>query len=306
MPSIVQFFHPGPEHGCDFTNRDNLQIKAWNECGEKHRRKFMLHDGDYIENGTKYSGKLLFWGEWEPPSIVEKLLQNNCGNEFPKNLHYPFLPNMKKIKEHQKLGDQNTDPFIFGNSFMYSNCRQKEGAKLQKLEEGSLILFGSRVNMRFAIDTVFVVKKSEGYTIPVQNEYDHLGIYNEIVLKMLHIGKKKNSPSRLVLYTGAPYCNPVQNMYSFVPAMKYNGGKRAFPRMVMPNDFYTRKEFQNYFSAHKNENGNISEKKAMGFKIKDDLSLKDIKVFWNYLKNAVSKNYVLGVNFKMPEYKNIA
>ena len=56
---------------------------------------------------------------------------------------------------------QNTDPWVFGNSFLYSNCKQLtprgNPSALQGLSRGSLVLFGSSTGGRFVIDTVFVV-----------------------------------------------------------------------------------------------------------------------------------------------------
>jgi predicted nucleotidyltransferase len=68
---------------------------------------------------------------------------------------------------HLRDGLRNTDPFVFGGKFMYTLCQQykKEKhtstltpTKLHSLEKGSVILFGSRLNHDFVLDTVFVVK----------------------------------------------------------------------------------------------------------------------------------------------------
>ena len=308
MPSIIQFFHPGLEHKYNFTNKDNQHIRTWNLDG--HRRKFMIHDGQYIENNIRKSSKLLFWCEWEPPSIVERLPQHGrtlTKKAYPEYLHYPFLPPVEKIKEYQKSGYQNTDPFIFGDAFRYSNCKQATYSSLKKLEKGSLILFGSRVNYRFAIDTVFVVKESEPYIASLNDKFENLGIFNQIVLKMFKNSKCNNSKAEKVLYTGATYDKKVNSMFSFVPSIKFEGEKTGFPRVIMPDEFYNEKfsKFHKYFSRWSLENGNITEKASRGIKATHNASIDEIRCFWEYLRDVTTENYVLGVSFKIPENKNI-
>lgn len=94
---------------------------------------------------------LLFWGEWEPNShVVETFSPAN--NLWPRYLHEPYLPSSKKsavlspvstpsscigdcseTKKKPKGGcstdwdkncGQNTDPFVFGEAFIYSLCQQ--------------------------------------------------------------------------------------------------------------------------------------------------------------------------------------
>ena len=187
MPSIVQFFHPGKEHGYDKTiSKNGLFLKDWNTTD--HKRKFLLSEGSYVKDDKKYDGKLLFWGEWEPPSRVELLRrQTECPpyGKNPEYLHIPFLPPANDIMKYQsKHIYQNTDPFVFGNYFIYAICRQKN-KYLRTLKEGSLIIFGSKVNHRFVIDTVFVVKYAKKYSSLEDIEKMNLGIYQEIVSKFI-------------------------------------------------------------------------------------------------------------------------
>ena len=79
MPQIIQFTHPGEEHGPD---SPEMAYKSWN-LGP-HRRKFISCQGDYVDNRNSLimNNNLLFWGEWEPPSKVTSL-----GKSF--TAHYP-------------------------------------------------------------------------------------------------------------------------------------------------------------------------------------------------------------------------
>ena len=77
------------------------------------------------------------------------------GRGYPRFLHEPYwtappdLPNL-----------QNTDPYVFGERFRYSNCRQntKKGPlPTQRLATGSVIPFGSGLDGEFVLDTAMVV-----------------------------------------------------------------------------------------------------------------------------------------------------
>jgi hypothetical protein len=162
---IVQFPHPGNEHGPD-TVRDD--IKSWNRCVDKktgkpiqHARKFMLAPDAYVEHEKCCEGELLFWGEWEPPSRVRQLNRTAVQERelYPQYLHEPFLPSPLPQVQSPGRKDrippsgcgtgelQNTDPFVFGDTFRYALCKQskRDGTlnKTARLGKGSLILFGT-------------------------------------------------------------------------------------------------------------------------------------------------------------------
>jgi len=305
MPSIVQFFHPGGEHGYDKKiNNNGKLIKDWNN--NAHGRKFLLNEGSYIKNDQKYNGKLLFWGEWEPPSYVEKLEPHENRSQYGKNpeyLHFPFLPSDDQIRLYQNEHIyQNTDPFVFGKNFIYAICRQKKKS-LRTLEKGSLIVFGSRVNFRFVIDTVFVVKEAEPYSSLEDIKKMNLGKYLDIVTKfILNKNDCLNEPEGLILYKGATFDDPENGMFSFVPAKVYDSKKIGFPRFFMTDEFYEPKNsnINKYFSEWKYKDEKISEGQNQNFK-NTDVEIDEIYKFWEYLKIEISKDHVLGYNFKMPE-----
>src|SRR3954466_10616656 len=107
--AFVQFPHPGGEH------RPTTDIMPWNN-GE-HGRKFLKATGTYVRDGYAYTGSFVLWGEWEPPSFVTKYPAASDG--LPRWLHEPIW----KEPDRARLL-QNTDPLIFGERFVYSNCRQ--------------------------------------------------------------------------------------------------------------------------------------------------------------------------------------
>lgn len=209
---IVQFLHTSGEHSIS-----QRQMKAgnftkdWN-CGG-HLRKYLHAKGAYIENGKIIGNEdkwedIYFWGEWEPQSKVTHI-ENQKQGAFPHYIHEPFVeineseqlvipkPIIKKEEDGslKKFIPTNTDPFVFGeDGFYYSCCMQNRKYKdeikptrLQKLEPGSIILFGSNINHYkksdsninqekepkpyFALDTVFVVGDDINEKKPYKQSY---------------------------------------------------------------------------------------------------------------------------------------
>jgi hypothetical protein len=146
-PVIVHFPHPGTEH-----NATRMSRQPWN-TNKKHRRKFLCSVGRHVDSNERLVEELLaFWGEWEAPSYVRKHWPKD--GELPQFLQEPVWerPTVARFR-------QNTDPWVFGDSFRYSNCKQAKQKKLQRLPSDSVILFGSKRpgKFEFALDTVFVV-----------------------------------------------------------------------------------------------------------------------------------------------------
>ena len=178
---VVQFLHPGPEHGADPGSwHGSLGRKDWNRG--KHKRKFLLADGSWtrIPEQAPTTGSFTFWGEWEPQSQVRRLIPNT--ELHPKYLHLPQL-NLEVLGDLPQRteqscntglacgdteGFQNTDPLVFGDQFLFVFCQQKVKKTLRLLSNGDIILFGSggRKTETFALDAVFVV----GTHAPVQRD----------------------------------------------------------------------------------------------------------------------------------------
>jgi hypothetical protein len=305
--SIVQFLHPGGEHKPD---KYGGNIKSWNQ-GE-HRRKFMLAPGSYVEevNGkeTYQQGNLLFWGEWEPPSEVHPIA-NKIKTEketvigikrfsgYPEYLHKPYLP-LLIPKSTPTEPYQNTDPFVFGDQFRYFLCRQskkdkkqiKRPTELARLDKGSLILFGSKKDGEFVLDTVFVVADYKDYNFFDPNALPNEGLYQDIVIKMsCGTGLRMGNPLMQRLYYGATYEKPYQGMYSFAPAQKatqpfaqYKATDKGFPRVTLTDFPY------------------ITQGLMMGFKTTQTNS-NSIETFWqNIRQQSRDQGCVEGVHFDMP------
>ncbi len=152
---VVKFYHSGVVDKKS-SNQKNDRYKR------KHRRKLIINEISYL---NKYSEVCTtdngyFWGEWEAESDCQKR-----DNFYLHSIKYPSeIETNKKIADCNKCRKDeyqvlNTDPYVFGNYFIYSNCMQDRYRNLKALKENDLIIFGSQKSNFFIIDTVFVVDK---------------------------------------------------------------------------------------------------------------------------------------------------
>lgn len=282
MPKIIQFTHPGSEHKPDKRNGNH---KSWNTG--QHKRKFLLTKGDYFDGKNLKNTELVFWGEWEPPSRVTELRKKPT-KYFPRWIHRPYLPNKIPNSNGDQNGYQNTDPCVFGEAFRYLLCKQfkpknKSLTSLAKLDEGSIILFGSTANQNkkdafFQLDTVFVVSESIEYDISDPNALSDLGIYRDFVYKMA-FPQPSDYSLKLRLYKGATYQDPYEKMYSFSPANLWDNQESGFPRVRLKD--------MDYITNNLNAAPKIT-----------DVSMNEVKNFWNKIVEISRENgCVEGVKF---------
>ena len=228
---FVQFPHPGREH-----KPDHGGGKAWNKLKSQHARKFMEFGGKWIEDdGSTRSGSLRAWGEWEAESdLIRKLSQPGQDSKYPRYLWHPYY-----IPKDNYRCLHNTDPFIFGERFLYSNCAQWRGLKhsgLRQLGRGSVIAFGSGKEItgerKWVLDTVLVVADSLPYSAPEARRVlaDSVPEAFLTVTGGPMVDSKDQASFRL--YRGATADDPVDGMFSFFPAMPANGDA-GFPRPVI-------------------------------------------------------------------------
>ena len=322
--SVIQFLHPGGEHGVDDKKK---MIKYWNQG--PHKRKFLKAQGQYVIDAAQGSLSdpmpLLFWGEWEPNSHVVAQFKP-LNKLWPRYLHEPYLPPRSKMnsaplapiapicgsQKRSKGGCitdwdndccQNTDPLVFGDAFIYSLCHQwKKDSKgrlntthLSNLFKGSLILFGSKVMVHtatsqedaFALDTVFVVGESQQYSIK-NYKTDVAGFIPTDYGYIMGYDHASGAGVDLSIscYKGATPLNPVNGMYSFSPCQKADlrGGK-PFPKVVI-----TKADGLGKF---------INVKCTQGFK--GSIAVSDSEAFdvWKKICEIVKKQGCLqGVNFQ--------
>lgn len=205
---VVQFPHPGPER----KPPKGASVCPWT-LGS-YRRKFLRAPGRLLGNDDALrQTDVVFWGEYEAASRVVR--RWSPAGYLPTALHEPLLSTPPDSPKRQ-----NTDPWVFGDRFLYSNCKQltPSGGEsvLQRLAHGSVILFGSQIDGRFCLDTVFVVAGSLRYTLndvadlPVDDAFRTCTIESLATHEHHAIDLRT---AQFTLYLGATYHNPVNGMF---------------------------------------------------------------------------------------------
>lgn len=219
---FVQFPHPGAEHNPPGTRM------PWN-TGE-HRRKFLTSPGRFVDGDDEVTdGDLVFWGEWEAPSeIVDRW---PTSGRLPRYLHRPYW-----ARPANSGWRQNTDPWVFGRQMIYSNCKQTlrpdhRPTALQRLTRGSVICFGSALDGEFCADTILVIASAEPWRPDDDDITSRAGAaFATCTAGSLASGDDRYGHARLTLYRGATIDDPVDGMYSFVPALPAGHDRPRFAR----------------------------------------------------------------------------
>ena len=282
---FVQFIHPGGEH-----EPDSPDGRSWNT--DPHRRKFLLRPGRALaaREGKLIPSDLVFWGEYEPPTRLVK----SYPAPVPDGPRFLFAPAPVPFQPHDPPL-MNTDPFVFGDRFFYSICKQnnKHGpTAMQHLARGSVILFGSgRQRSRFVVDTVFVVAGCVDWNLAdyrgklkeaVPPEYFHATL--EPIAYEMQV--RDLSPSQTFrLYFGATPEKPVEGMFSFFPCLPADqGGKRGFARPVVRRA------------------GIITDNLTQGQRLNPQPDLPAMKALWTEVADQVlAQGLLLGVQAELPE-----
>ena len=157
---VIQFPHPGFEYtGARYLGpkKQRTGVMEWKEEGTVHNRKYLVATGTVMDSssGPERDGvRLGFWGEWEAPSRWSRA-DGRAEAYHPSVFHEPLLPAERPAGSHQ-----NTDPLVFGDAFLYTNCKMQYRA-MRGMPSGSIVLFGRGMNVhgepRFVLDTCFVV-----------------------------------------------------------------------------------------------------------------------------------------------------
>ena len=273
---VVQFVHPGFE----YQRREHVGGKErlsgvmdWKPGRSAHDRKFMLSRGSFFDPGTLQdhsSVPMGFWGEWEGPSVFWKI--DSPGRPLPRVVHAPFRP-----AGCPSGSVQNTDPMVFGRSFIYSNCMQATYRVLRTLSPGSIVLFGrfSRVDGRpsFSLDTCFVVDRTQKMTPAPFDPAGYGGdLVEDAVLRPLHT---EGAEEDLTVYFGLPRLGEGPDPFSFFPARLMEGAPPAFARPEL--------------RPHGALDGVVSPGNMQGIKATRDLSVADRDAIWAEVVQQVSE-----------------
>lgn len=315
MIAVVQFTHPGGEHTLSRDENKKGNIKQWNYDG--HKRKFIKTTGVCIDESCQpvTNRDLLFWGEWEPASIVTQISPPPSDGRFPTVVHEPILELDKKgeplapyygtkIKKRKgipkKRERQNTDPFVFADGFYYCCCKQPRFRGLRDLETGSIILFGSTVSKErggkfFELDTVFVVDDYRCYT-PGTYTTDLKGFIPPKYDKLMGFSNWSDPKQDFVCFKGATFRDRdnFAGMFSYAPCKKCDGIVIGFPKVKIDSS-----SINSIFSSI----DIINDKLFAAPKYSIMASLRDSKRIWDEISRQVdAQGYLKGIQFN---YKTI-
>ena len=186
---------------------------------KSHSRSRAVHERDWV-----------FWGEWESETRY-RTLATRPEPGYPRYLHEPFWrePAGKGFR-------QNTDPYVFGDSFRYSNCKQLHAGRpsgMQRLDLGSVLLFGGSKDGKFLLDTVIVIAKATPWSVHATHEIgdptlrrvtcDSVAIFPDIT-------------AEFTLYEGATATSPIDGMFSFTPRRPHVDGGLGFAKPAIRLD----------------------------------------------------------------------
>jgi hypothetical protein len=223
--SFVQFPHPGGE--------GNLgsyvgSVKPWGRADQDHLRAFMHADGEWLDapSGSCSRGTMAFWGEWEGASAVSAVESKRRAE--PRYIHRPLRTSPPG--RANGVPPQNTDPFVFGERFLYTYCKQDRNRGLRELAPGSVVLFGSKLGGGFVLDTVFVVGESLEHLIDTNRRTVRAAtsqLFEEMTMGPMYGWGEAPHPRRL--YLGATHEQPLNGRFSFVPCVPAGNGGFARP-----------------------------------------------------------------------------
>ncbi|HWO73411.1 MAG TPA: hypothetical protein VNN21_07620 [Dehalococcoidia bacterium] len=223
MSSAFLFNHPGGEH----VPRKTVSEYEWNE--QPHRRKFVIADAHLAEKDddgftmAPRSVEVALWAEWEPPSF--------CGR-FEDDAHHPLLP---RAWHRPVVGctptdkAQNTDPWVFGETMRYSNCRQERLRRLRELQPGDVLFYGSVKKMDergckidqygFYLDTVFVIGRSADYRFEAEHPRlpDEAQVDDVFRTHVLDVLGRQARDKHFTLYDGVMLTDSTDQPFCYVP-----------------------------------------------------------------------------------------
>tara|TARA_B110000503_G_C7162418_1_gene420271 strand:+ start:3271 stop:4179 length:909 start_codon:yes stop_codon:yes gene_type:complete len=291
---IVQFSHPGAEY-IPYKKREDPNIvfdnslkisgrRKWNNL-KSHKRKFIQSIGNFIseDNILHKDKKLTFWGEWEAESNFKMINDNDT----PRFVHYPILDTT-----YNGPTKHNTDPFVFGNNFWYTNCKQNSRPFLQRMSKNSIILFGTEGKTNFKLDTVFVIKQKFNY-LEIQSgikSFSEQLIKTNFTMNNMLFDKNKTHYS---YYVGKNF-NDDKNLFSFSPSKILNKNTSVGHERVLLN--------VNDFSLQKIGAGTVCKRLLLDKSINNNLHDKFLYDYWKKIVNACfDQGFVLGFDFELPK-----
>lgn len=288
----ILFLHPGREYSATVNS-----IKEWTR-GDHTRNFIKMAGAKFVDAGGKLqAGDIGFWGEWEAHATIEK---DAAGH----SVFSPYL-DLGELPAHGEStcgtccasdAPLDTDPFVFGDCFLYANCLQPSYPALRGLEPGSLILFATTRGGTHFLDTVFVVgDKIPAWPTKFDGEVrEKLGedfqVYSKVSLSL-----SRNGDDGRTLYRGATF-QSFDEMFSFVPA---SAGAVWREKFVLDNSL-----LEGVPTLGKIAPGEIFENgQNQGIAIIAE-GAPSVKRLWENIRDGLlRRNFVLAARVPMPQIK---
>tara|TARA_B100000925_G_C22004104_1_gene472753 strand:- start:703 stop:1641 length:939 start_codon:yes stop_codon:yes gene_type:complete len=306
---IIQLAHPGKEWpnysastnefvksniGISWENDFSKGVRCWNNL-DSHKRKFLFSkNATYIDdlNNQPKDGNITFWGEWEPHSNFEVISKHKKDFYGPRMMHYPFFDN-----DYNGEKKHTTDPYVFGDNFWYTHCKQStrsQNQNLKNLDTNSVIIMGSERNedKKFLVDTIFVIKKRYSQEEILK---DYKKLPSLLVKTNLHMDESHDllfdkKKSDFGFYQGMSYKN--SDVFSFVPAKIFNRKNIGHERLAI--DTYSR-----FYNLQRTGAGSVNRC------VMETSAINDINAYWlSLVKEAFNQGFVLGVQIPEPGILN--
>ncbi len=109
--------------------------------------------------------------------------------------------------------------------------RKPRATGMQRLTPGSVIVFGSTLHGEFVVDTVFVIASAQPWSPSDSARMDLDEVFRHCTADSLATGRDRQT--RFTLYRGATAEDPINGMYSFVPARRADDPDPAFERPIL-------------------------------------------------------------------------
>jgi hypothetical protein len=275
MLQVVQFVHPEFEYRhAKYVGwrRARAGVMKWKPGRSRHDRKFMLARGSLLDWRAGLDHRLVplvFWGEWEGPSVFWRI--ESPGGPLPSIVHAPFRPS-----ERPSASVQNTDPMVFGDASVYSNCLQGAYRSLRHLSPGSIVLFGRHAAVdgpSFSLDTCLVIDRFESLVpAPLDDETWGADLLRDAVLGPLHT---EGADGPLNVYLGQAPSHLSKGSFSFFPARLVRDSLALFARPELRPTGALR--------------GVISPTKPQRIKVMSTLSVTDRNAIWTEVVKQVTR-----------------
>ena len=262
--SVILFTHPAFEHITDKRRKykwcDDLRsfvsrikpygepdsaVMPWNDT--EHDRKFIECKCDVLnaDSTIQTVDNQRFWGEWEQPSRIFRIDKGDEKELKANYVHIPLYGRLDDALGNEKYrGYQNTDPYVFGDSFFYCCCKQgsKERNNLISLNEDDIIifcgLFGKGNEYRYSVDTIFVVKESVCKYGPRSTDFNNEECFVDIdsnyingVLNPVLYGNDESlggtRDKYYVLYRAKMFSDNPKGIFSYFPVKYESNYKRV-------------------------------------------------------------------------------